>query len=60
LFESLDAIVKNVHGRLYLAKDARQPKELFETGYGTELINEFVKFRDPAMSSDLSRRLLGF
>ena len=60
LFSRLDSIVNEANGRLYLAKDARQPKELFEKGYGTDVINEFVKYRDPAVSSDLSRRLLGF
>ncbi|MGN0895002.1 MAG: FAD-binding protein [Succinivibrio sp.] len=59
LFNRLDSIVKNAHGRLYLAKDARQPKELFLCGYGNQM-NEFIKFVDPACSSDLSRRLMGF
>lgn len=59
LFERIDAIVRNSHGRLYLAKDARQPTDLFESGYGTETINEFLKYRDPKFSSDLSRRLMG-
>ena len=59
LLSDLDAIVKNAHGRLYTAKDARQPREMFESGYGTETINEFLKYRDPKMSSDMSRRLMG-
>ncbi len=60
LFKALDSIVENAGGRLYLAKDARQGRELFEKGYGTERINQFVKYCDPQFSSDLSRRLLGF
>lgn len=59
LFENLDSIVLNAHGRLYLAKDARQPKSLFLSGYG-EQMNEFIKYVDPYFSSDLSRRLMGF
>ena len=59
LFECLDSIVMNAHGRLYLAKDARQPRKLFELGYGNNM-EEFCKFRDPNCSSDLSRRLMGF
>lgn len=59
LFERLDRIVLEANGRLYLAKDARQPKELFEKGYGLANIEEFLKYKDPLFSSDLSRRLLG-
>ncbi|OTG80428.1 FAD-binding oxidoreductase [Acinetobacter sp. ANC 4558] len=57
LFEVLDAIVKEAHGKLYLAKDARMPKTLFEKGY--PLFNEFLKYKDPGISSEMSRRLLG-
>lgn len=60
LFQSLDSIVSAAGGRLYLAKDARQNKSLFEKGYGIDKINQFVKYCDPKFSSDLSRRLLGF
>ncbi len=59
LFADLDAVVRNAGGRLYLAKDARQPRELFEAGYGSSL-EEFVRYVDPGFSSDLSRRLMGF
>jgi FAD/FMN-containing dehydrogenase len=59
LFRNLDSIVRESGGRLYLAKDARQPKELFELGYG-DAMNEFIKYADPRISSDLSRRLMGF
>jgi FAD/FMN-containing dehydrogenase len=57
LFDSLDSIVKSAGGRLYLAKDARMSRELFESTYDN--ISTFTKYRDPAMSSDMSRRLLG-
>jgi FAD/FMN-containing dehydrogenase len=58
LFSRLDAIVAEAKGRLYLAKDARMPKSLFETGYPR--FEEFVNYRDPALSSAMSRRLMGF
>lgn len=57
LFERLDAIVREAKGRLYPAKDARMPKALFEAGYLR--LGEFMKYRDPDISSGLSRRLLG-
>lgn len=57
LFKRLDAIVKAAQGRLYLAKDARMPREMFELGYSE--IQNFNKFRDPKISSAMSRRLLG-
>lgn len=57
LFERLDAIVREAKGRLYPAKDARMPRELFEAGYLR--LTEFMKYRDPGISSGLSRRLLG-
>lgn len=57
LFERLDAIVYEAKGRLYPAKDIRMPKELFEAGY-PHLAN-FMKYRDPGISSGLSRRLMG-
>jgi hypothetical protein len=57
LFERLDAIVRDAGGRIYLAKDARMPRELFEAGYPR--LNEFIKYRDPGISSGLSRRLMG-
>jgi hypothetical protein len=58
LFERLDAIVSEANGRLYLAKDARMPRDLFEKGYPR--LNEFLKHRDPGISSALSRRLMGY
>lgn len=57
LFERLDAIVQEACGRLYPAKDARMPRELFEMSYPR--LNEFLTYRDPGMSSQLSRRLMG-
>jgi FAD/FMN-containing dehydrogenase len=57
LLARLDTIVKEAKGRIYLAKDARMPRELFEAGYPK--LNEFLKYRDAGISSSLSRRLLG-
>jgi FAD/FMN-containing dehydrogenase len=57
LFERLDGIVREANGRLYLAKDARMPRDLFEAGYPG--LEEFLKYRDPGLSSGLSRRLMG-
>lgn len=57
LFARLDAIVREAGGRNYLAKDARMPKDLFESGYPR--LNEFLKYRDPGISSAMSRRLIG-
>ncbi|MDV2469327.1 FAD-binding oxidoreductase [Acinetobacter chinensis] len=57
LFHELDQIVYEAKGRLYLAKDARMPRALFESGYPG--IQEFLKYRDPGISSEMSRRLLG-
>ena len=57
LFQKLDAIVNNSGGRIYPAKDARMPKSLFESGYPR--LQEFLDYRDPGISSALSRRLMG-
>jgi len=57
LFERLDAIVREAGGRLYAAKDARMPRGLFEAGYPR--LAEFLHYRDPGISSAMSRRLLG-
>lgn len=57
LLGRLDAIVGEARGRLYLAKDARMPRELFEAGYPRS--REFNGYRDPGISSAMSRRLLG-
>jgi len=58
LFERLDAIVGAAGGCLYLAKDARMPRALFEAGYPA--LPDFLRFRDPGISSAMSRRLMGF
>ena len=57
LFERLDAIVQASRGRLYLAKDARMPRHMFEAGYPQ--LERFTAFRDRVMSSAMSRRLIG-
>lgn len=57
LFTRLDAIVREAGGRIYAAKDARMPRDLFISGYPR--LQEFLAFRDPGMSSALSRRLTG-
>ncbi|CAG1020749.1 L-gulonolactone oxidase [Patescibacteria group bacterium] len=57
LFQKLDSIVREANGRIYPAKDARMPRDLFELGYPQ--LNEFLKYRDKGISSALSRRLIG-
>lgn len=57
LFRRLDAIVAAVGGRIYLAKDACMPRSLFTAGYPR--LPEFLPYRDPGISSALSRRLMG-
>lgn len=56
LFGELDAVVSAAKGRLYMAKDARMPRELFEQGYPR--LGEFRGFLDAGLSSAMSRRLL--
>jgi len=58
LLERLDAIVWEAGGRIYPAKDARMPRDLFERGYPK--LHEFLAYRDPGISSSLSRRLIGY
>ena len=57
LFARIDAIVREAGGRIYLAKDARMPRDLFEASYPR--LAEFLQYRDPGISSALSRRLIG-
>ena len=57
LFERLDAIVGAAGGRLYPAKDAAMSAAMFRRGYPR--LDEFLPFRDPGISSEMSRRLLG-
>ena len=56
LMGQLDAIVREAKGRLYAAKDARMPKDLWVSGYPR--LNEFLAFRDPGIRSGFSRRLM--
>jgi FAD/FMN-containing dehydrogenase len=55
LFAELDAIVTAAGGRLYPAKDARMPADLFRSGYpGWQ---DFARFVDPRFSSSFWRRV---
>ncbi|SAI67112.1 glycolate oxidase subunit [Bordetella ansorpii] len=58
LFARLDAVVGEARGCLYLAKDARMPRSLFEAGYPR--LPQFLPYRDPGISSAMSRRLMGY
>ncbi|WP_221932631.1 FAD-binding oxidoreductase [Ferrovibrio terrae] len=57
IFERLDDILRDAGGCIYPAKDARMPRDLFESGYPR--LDEFSAYRDPGISSSLSRRLMG-
>ncbi len=57
LFASLDDIVEAHGGRLYPAKDARMTPSMFARGYPR--LADFLPCRDPAISSAMSRRLMG-
>jgi FAD/FMN-containing dehydrogenase len=57
LFDRLNAIVREAGGRIYPAKDACMPRDLLERGYPR--LGEFLRYRDPGLSSAMSRRLLG-
>jgi FAD/FMN-containing dehydrogenase len=57
LLDDLDAIVAAAQGRLYPAKDARMPAALFRAGYPQW--PELEPYRDPGISSAMSRRLVG-
>lgn len=56
LLQKLDAIVREAKGRIYPAKDARMPRDLFESGYPR--LTEFLNYRDKGISSALSKRLI--
>ena len=58
LFARLDAILVDAGGRIYPAKDARMPKFLFQQSYPA--LAEFLSYRDPGISSAMSRRLMGY
>jgi FAD/FMN-containing dehydrogenase len=55
LFKELDEIVVTAGGRLYPAKDARMPAELFRHTYPRWV--EFERYVDPAFSSGFWRRV---
>jgi FAD/FMN-containing dehydrogenase len=55
LFTRLDAIVREAGGRIYPAKDARMPRDLFLGRYPR--LAEFLAFRDPGIDSAMARRL---
>lgn len=57
LFDRLDGVLREAQGRIYPAKDARMPRELFESGYPR--LQEFLPYRDPGISSAFSRRTMG-
>jgi len=57
LLSRLDAIVAEAGGRIYPAKDARMSAQMFRQGYPG--LETFMKYRDPGLSSALSRRLIG-
>ncbi len=57
LFSRLDAIVAEAGGRLYGAKDACMSPKLFAQGYPE--LEKFLQYRDPGITSGLSRRLMG-
>jgi FAD/FMN-containing dehydrogenase len=58
LLERLDKMVLEAGGRNYLAKDATMSHPHFMTSYPH--IPEFLTYRDPGISSELSRRLMGY
>ena len=57
LFAELDYLVEKYSGRIYLAKDSRMSRDMFENTY--QNFTKFVKLRDPMISSKLSQRLMG-
>ncbi len=57
LLERLDAVVAAAGGRVYPAKDARMSRAFFESSY--PLLPQFLAYRDPGISSAMSRRLMG-
>lgn len=57
VLQRLNAIVAAAGGRIYPAKDALMPPSLFRQGFPR--LTEFLSFRDPGISSEMSRRLLG-
>jgi hypothetical protein len=58
LLDRLDTVVRQAGGRIYMAKDARMPRDLFVAGYPK--LTQFLPYRDPGISSSMSRRLMGY
>ncbi len=58
LFEKLDDVVMKSGGRIYMAKDNRMSREMFEAGYPN--YDKFKEYIDPGISSSMSRRLFDF
>lgn len=56
LFERLDAVLREAGGCIYPAKDARMPRDLFETGYPR--LAQFLPFRDPGIRSAFAQRVM--
>lgn len=57
LLNELDAIVMAAGGAINPSKDARMSKETFAASFPKAA--EFLQWRDPGISSDFSRRILG-
>jgi len=57
LFHELEKIVIHSGGKIYLAKDMLMSKESFEASYKS--LDSFTTFRDPNISSQMSKRLFG-
>ena len=58
LFKTLDSIVMEANGTLNPSKDARMSRAMFEQGFPK--FAEFEQYRDKAISSAMSRRLMGW
>jgi L-gulonolactone oxidase len=55
LMARLDAVVRDVGGALYPAKDGRMPRDMFEDGYPG--LPRLLAARDPACGSDFLQRM---
>ncbi len=55
LFREMDAVVRDLGGAIYPAKDARMPADLFQSAF--PLWKEFTQYIDPKFSSSLWRRV---
>ncbi len=58
LFDRLNHVVKETGGKIYLAKDACMNSVMFKHIYPKYI--DFVQYRDPNISSQLSKRLMGY